>query len=128
MLSMLREIDLMFGLTPRGAESTTYSEYAEKWRERMSEAYKLASKTLRKGQARAKAYDDRKTYEVELQPVGRVLVRNMAEQGGPGKRRSYWEEKVYVVVEKKYGTSVYVIKPERGPGKMRDTSPQPRIS
>lgn len=112
-------IDLMFGLSPGGDECMTHSEYADKWRKRMLEAYELASKSDRKGQARAKKYYDKKTYGVELQLGSRVLVHNFAERGGPGKLRSYWEEKVYVVVGKKPDTPVYVIKPERGPGKTR---------
>uniref|UniRef100_A0AAV2JMK3 Uncharacterized protein n=1 Tax=Knipowitschia caucasica TaxID=637954 RepID=A0AAV2JMK3_KNICA len=85
----------------------------------MLEAYRIASKSDSKGQARAKNYYDRKAYGAELQLGSRVLVRNLSQRGGPGKLRSYWEEKVHVVVEKKSDTPVYVIKPERGPGKTR---------
>uniref|UniRef100_A0AAV2MHF4 Uncharacterized protein n=1 Tax=Knipowitschia caucasica TaxID=637954 RepID=A0AAV2MHF4_KNICA len=111
----------MFGLTPGGdeEESTSHSEYADKWRKRILEAYRIASKSDSKGQARAKNYYDRKAYGAELQLGSRVLVRNLSQRGGPGKLRSYWEEKVHVVVEKKSDTPVYVIKPERGPGKTR---------
>ena len=38
----------------------------------------------------------------------RVLVKNVREKGGPGKIRSYWEQKVYVVNEKK-GEVVYSV-------------------
>lgn len=114
-------IDIMFGLTPGGDEegSTSHSEYADKWRKRMQEAYRIASQSDSKGQIRSKTYYDRKAYGAELQPGSRVLVRNFSERGGPGKLRSYWEEKVHVVVQKKPDTPVYVIKPERGPGKTR---------
>ena len=85
----------------------------------MAEAYQLASKEDQKGQARAKKYYDKKTYGGELQQGCRVLDRNLPERGGPGKFRSYWEEKVHVVIAKKQDSPVYAIWPERGPGKTR---------
>ena len=112
-------VDIMFGLKPNEEESRSHSEYAERWRKRMAEAYQLASKEDQKGQARAKKYYDKKTYGGELQQGCRVLVRNLSERGGPGKLRSYWEEKVHVVIDKKQDSPVYVIRPERGPGKTR---------
>lgn len=112
-------VDIMFGLTPSD-QSTSHSEYASKWRKRMQEAYRLASKTAEKEQTRAKKHYDRKTYGVELQPGCRVLVRNFRDRGGPGKLRSYWEEQVYVVTERKHKDSpVYAVQPEKGPGKTR---------
>lgn len=44
----------------------------------------------------------------------------MTEKGGPGKLRSFWEDKVYVVTQKKYPDSpVYEIKLENGKGRIR---------
>lgn len=112
-------VDIMFGLTPSD-QSSSHSEYASKWRKRMREAYKLASKTAQREQKRGKKQYDRKTYGVELQPGCRVLVRNFRDRGGPGKLRSYWEEQVHVVTERKHQDSpVYTVQPERGSGKTR---------
>lgn len=112
-------VDIMFGLTPSD-QSTSHSEYASKWRRRMQEAYRLASETAQREQNRAKKQYDRKTYGAELQPGSRVLVQNFRDKGGPGKLRSCWEDKVYVVTERKHKDSpVYVVRPEAGPGKTR---------
>lgn len=48
------------------------------------------------------------------------MVRNFKERGGPGKLRSYLEDKIYVVTERKHKDShVYAVKLERGAGKTR---------
>uniref|UniRef100_A0A3P9MPA9 Gypsy retrotransposon integrase-like protein 1 n=1 Tax=Oryzias latipes TaxID=8090 RepID=A0A3P9MPA9_ORYLA len=86
-------IDLMFGLTVKD-QSPSHEDYAEKWRTRMTEAYQLASKTAIKEGVRGKSHYDKKIYGAELNPGCRVLVRNFTERGGPGKLRSYWEDKV----------------------------------
>lgn len=108
-------IDIMFGLP-----SSDQSSSAEKWRTRLQEAYQLASETAHKEQERAKKQYDRKTYGAELRPGSRVLVRNLRERGGPGKLRSYWEEQVHIVTERKHPDSpVYAVQPKIGPGRTR---------
>ena len=112
-------IDLMFGITPKD-QGSSHSDYAEKWRARMTEAYKLASNSANKEALRGKVLYDRKVHGAELSFGCRVLVRNLTERGGPGKLRSFWEDKVYVVTQKKHPDSpVYELKPENGKGRCR---------
>ncbi|KAK3508730.1 hypothetical protein QTP70_004269 [Hemibagrus guttatus] len=75
---------------------------------------------IQKEQRRAKHGYDRKIHGADLQPGNKVLVRNCGERGGPGKLRSYWEDRVHVVTKRKYEDGpVYVVKPECGPGVAR---------
>ncbi|KAK3526917.1 hypothetical protein QTP86_004714 [Hemibagrus guttatus] len=89
----------------------------EQWRgfQKREEALKSS-----KEQRRAKHGYDRKIHGADLQPGNKVLVRNCGERGGPGKLRSYWEDRVHVVTKRKYEDGpVYVVKPECGPGVAR---------
>lgn len=70
--------------------------------------------TCRQTSARGKAQYDRKARGVVLKVGDRVLVRNLGEQGGSGKLRSYWEKVVYVVKDKVSNNPVYVVYPENG--------------
>uniref|UniRef100_A0A8C2HM53 Gypsy retrotransposon integrase-like protein 1 n=1 Tax=Cyprinus carpio TaxID=7962 RepID=A0A8C2HM53_CYPCA len=83
-------IDIMFGV-PAKNQSSSYHDYAEDWRKRMTEAYKLASRVSHKEKERGKALYDKKIHGAELILGNRVLVRNFKEKGGPGKLRSFWE-------------------------------------
>lgn len=61
----------------------------------MDDAYKLTPATAYKESRRAKVLYDRKVYGVELYPGCRMLIC------GPGKLRSYWEDQVYIVTQRK---------------------------
>lgn len=92
----------------------THKGYAEKWRKRMTEAYRIANNNSLSSSAKGKSYYDQKARGVILKPGDRVLVRNVGERGGPGKLHSYWEERIYVVKEQVSDNPVYVIHPESG--------------
>lgn len=113
-------VDLLFGLIE---EKDPYSPqgYAEKWREKMSEAYRIACENSEKSSARGKVNYDRKAKGVKLQPGDRVLVRNLSQRGGPGKLRSYWEKAIYVVKSQLAESPVYIVCPEHGDQKKTRT-------
>ena len=112
-------IDIMFGI-PHSDGSASHDDYAKKWKQRMEEAYQLASKAAKASGNRGKNLYDRKVQGAELYPGCRVLIRNLTERGGPGKLRSFWEDKVNVVVKRKHPESpVYEVQPEDGQGRTR---------
>ncbi|XP_070556581.1 protein NYNRIN-like [Ptychodera flava] len=112
-------IDILFDIK-EDKHQGDYLQYVEKWKNGMQEAYKLASQNSNKTAARGKKYYDQKAQSTELQPGDRVLVRNLTERGGPGKLRSYWEDKIHVVTERKGTDSpVYEVRPETGQGRIR---------
>lgn len=107
-------VDLLFGLLDN-TESVTHKGYVDKWSKRITEAYKIANKSSLSSSANNKSYYDQKVRGVVLKPGDRVLVRNMGERGGPGKLRSYWEKRIYVVKEQISDNPVYVIHAEGDP-------------
>ena len=111
-------VDVIFGIEPNA--SLNYPTYVKEWQSAMKEAYTLASKRSESSGQKGKKQYDRKVNSSVLQPGDRVLVRNLSKRGGPGKLRSYWEETVHQVVERKGEVSpVYEIKPENGVGRRR---------
>uniref|UniRef100_A0AAY4BQW0 Gypsy retrotransposon integrase-like protein 1 n=1 Tax=Denticeps clupeoides TaxID=299321 RepID=A0AAY4BQW0_9TELE len=112
-------IDLMFGLD-KEEKHQSQNHYAKKWKARMEEAYQIARETVNQQHERGKALYDKKVHGAELQIGSRVLVRNLNEKGGPGKLRSFWEDQVYVVTQRKHPDSpVYELQPENGKGRVR---------
>ena len=109
-------VDLMFGIEGQ-INHAKHSQYVEKWRRAMTEAYELAGKKSNEVGTRAKQRYDHFVRSSVLLTGDRVLVRNLSERGGPGKLRSHWEDRVHVVVSRKGDDSpVYEVKPEVGSG------------
>ncbi|PIK50561.1 Retrovirus-related Pol polyprotein from transposon [Apostichopus japonicus] len=93
--------------------------YAEKWRNKMKEAYKIAAQHAKKQSDRAKQRLDKKGHNVALHSGDRVLVKNLARVEGPGKLRPFWEEQVYVVTKQLPDIPVYEVRPESNRGRIR---------
>ena len=111
-------VDLIIGRDTEGA--TNQRDFAKRWKSTTPQsAYDLARKQTANSNAKSKKYYDRRLNFTELHEGDRVLVRNLTPRGGPGKLRSYWEETVYVVVNRKGTGPVYEVKRENRDGNSR---------
>ena len=95
---------LLFGRTPRlpidliipspaaDHEQTTHLSYVGKWQEQMAQTYKIANRqSMQRKSKHVKRHNAKRLRASIVLPGDRVLVRNMSEQGGTGKLRSFWE-------------------------------------
>ena len=113
-------IDVMFSAaTPE--DNREYSAYVEEWKQATAEAHKKAQERTGKSALQSKKrYDQAKPTSLSLEKGDRVLVRNVRERGGPGKLRSYWENRVYEALERIAEDSpVYKVRVEGSEGEVR---------
>ena len=100
-------IDIMFAIKEVDNEQLVR---VEQWKESLQQACKVASKSAAYGK---KIYD-KKIYGAELRIGDHVLLRNLSERGGTGKLKSYWEQEVYTIKEKRPNVPVYLIESSNG--------------
>ena len=105
-------VDLAF--EPAQKEEKSYLAYVEDWQKAMKEAYKIAFEQSEMQAQRNERNFNRHARASVLEAGDRVLIKNVRERGGPGKLRSYWEQCVYRVCERKENSPVYVVEPEQG--------------
>ena len=112
-------VDIMFSI-PGSPGDKSHKEYSAKWKAAMGQAYARAASSTQKTALKAKKHHDKRARSSELKVGDRVLVRNLTPRGGPGKLRSFWEDKVHIVVHRKGESSpVYDVVPENGNKKVR---------
>ena len=112
-------IDVMFSAaTPE--DKREYSAYVEEWKQATAEAHEKAQERTGKSALQSKKrYDQAKPTSLSLEKGDHVLVRNGWERGGPGKLRSYWENRVYEVLERIAEDSpVYKVRVEGSDGEV----------
>ena len=111
-------IDILFNIDKK--EISDRQVYVKKWIDGMKEAYRLANLNSNEASRLAKKRYDQGLMSTTLQVGDRILVKNVTERGGPGKIRSYWEDKVYKVIRRLNSESpVYEVAPENGSGKSK---------
>ena len=114
-------IDRIFGIEPNEGEvkmQKSYVKYVEDWTESMNQAFQIAQKHAAESGNQNKRYYDKKVRGVDIVVGDRVLHKNRDKEGR-GKLRTFWEDMVYVVVDRDENTPVYSIKPESGRGKLK---------
>ena len=104
-------IDLAFQDTDVGTnvKRKTHQQFVEDWHNAMKEAVKLAQENAAKVAGYGKKHFDKKAKAVEISKGDRVLMQNVRERGGTGKLRSFWEETIFTVMEKRENLPVYKI-------------------
>ena len=82
-------------------EQPNYHNFIQIWKVQMKEAFKIAEENTKKRRSSDKRQRDLKATLEPLEVGGRILVKNITERGGPGKIRSFWEQKIYRIKEEK---------------------------
>ncbi|CAM5173384.1 unnamed protein product [Eretmochelys imbricata] len=111
-------IDLCFGVSEDGDSYETHQQYVSRLREKLRDAYRLATVAARKNADRNKHRYDARVRSQELQLGDRVLLRNLG-IAGKHKIADRWKAIPYLVMEKLGDLPVYKIKPEDGPGQIK---------
>ena len=114
-------IDIALGLDRQeGPAAEDHNLFVSHWQTQMKEAYALAARNSAKSSERSKRYHEQRVHSSVLQPGDRVLVHDLGRHQGPGKLRSYWEDRIYVVQRRRGENSpVYEVMAERGSTKPR---------
>ncbi|XP_041837251.1 uncharacterized protein LOC121637270 [Melanotaenia boesemani] len=108
-------IDLCFGTSPAGDDSSDYLRYVEKLKSDLKRAYELAVTVANKSHDKNKRYYDNRVRNQVLEQGDRVLIRAL---GMPGKHKlgDKWHSDPYVIIEKLPDLPVYRVQPEKGKG------------
>ena len=93
----------------QGVDRVTHKQFVEEWHRAMEDAKKLATSKMEKAADYNKVVYDKKAKAVELVVGDQVLMKNVRERGGTGKLKSFWEETLFQVIEKRDGIPVYKI-------------------
>ena len=102
-------IDCILPIEPNKS-CKTYDQFVREWKSSIKQAFQLANQHIQQAGAANKRRYDAKCKAVSLTIGDRVLVRNVSERGGTGKLRSWWEQKIYEVVEMKESVPVYTVR------------------
>jgi hypothetical protein len=111
-------IDLAFGLITE-KERKPHTKYIQEIRERLVQAYKLASEASIKAQTKQKEGYDLRTRGAIIEPGDSVLVRIVAFDN-KHKISDRWENDTYIVLKKpNLDIPVYTVQKENGQGRIR---------
>ena len=88
----------------------SHEQFVKEWGASMEEACRVAKENMVKIADYSKMKYDQKARSVEISVGDHVLMQNRREEkGGTGKLRSYWEQKIFKVIEKRENLPVYKI-------------------
>ena len=82
----------------------------------MKEANNIASRHVVKTQLNVQTWYNKRVYDEDVRTVVIVIVKNASERGDTGKLKSFREESICKILNKKPDIPVYEIVPENGHG------------
>lgn len=107
-------VDLAFGLNNNKLQSS--HKYTEELKERLRNAYHLASTSANKSQQKQKQGYDRKVRGSNIEEGDTVLVKQLAFDG-KHKLSDKWEDDIYIVIKQpNKEIPVYIVQKENGTG------------
>ena len=112
-------VDLAFGLDIEPSKPKSLLQYTKSLRDRLKQAYELASGQVKKSQTHQKSYYDEKARAAVLTVGDRVLVKVVAFEGRH-KLADKWEDDVYVILNQPNPSiPVFTVGKENGEGRKR---------
>ena len=104
-------IDCVLPLEPEKTTCKSYDQFVRDWKESMKTAFQLAYQNSGQAAAANKRRYDAKVNTASIGVGDHVLVRNLSERDGAWKLRSWWEQKLYVVVSVRDLVPVFTVRP-----------------
>ena len=111
-------IDLKLGISPGEDNPVSYQRYAQKLKDRLQKAHRLAAEKAGKRSAANERRYNAKVREFAIEAGDRVLVKNVRLRGNR-KLADKWEKEVYLVEEQCGDLPVFRVKREDGDGPVR---------
>ncbi|XP_067670212.1 uncharacterized protein [Haliotis asinina] len=112
-------VDIAFGLDMGTAKQKSMASYTSELKDRLTQAYDIASIAARKSQSRNKNLYDQKARAAILEKGDRVLVKVVAFDG-KHKLADKWEQDIYVILDQPNPSiPVFVLGKENGQGRTR---------
>ena len=103
-------IDTILPIEPMKTTRKSYDTFVKNWKKSLKDAYQVASRNTQAAAVSNKQRYDKKVKEVLIEVGDKVLVRNLTPRGGTGKLRSWWEQAIYEVMEKRENVPVYKVR------------------
>jgi len=108
-------IDQIFNLEANTLKPNqlSHAQFVNNWKDTMKQAFEIVQKHTDNMKSKSKIHYDKNIYGNELKPGDKVLIKNF-EKGGTGKLRNYWDDKIYIVRQKRDNLPVFEVELEKG--------------
>ena len=95
-------INYMFDIVDsKDKQIDSYPDFVKKYHLAMKEANNIASRHVIKTQLNVQTWYNKRAYDEDVRTVVIVIVKNASERGDTGKLKSFWEESICKILNKK---------------------------